>query len=530
MFLPLFLCSLFKLSAQSSPFGVYIEPFEIPELGGLQSFVWGQHDGKWLIVGGRLDGLHRRQPFAAFDVAGNNNQIIVVNPVNLQKWNAPLTSLPVSIQEQLSSTNMQFIQTGDNLYVTGGYGYNAATAGRKTFENLTAIHVPSVISAVINNTSFTDYFRQINDSEFAVTGGHLEKINDTYYLVGGHRFDGNYNPMGNPTFTQTYTNAIRKFKLSDDGSQIIVTHLPAVVDEAAFHRRDFNVVPQILPDGSPGLTAFSGVFQTTADVPFLNCVHIDSVSYEVNNNFQQYFNHYHCGVLPVYSAMHNEMHTIFFGGIAQYYENGGQLIQDDNVPFVSTIARVTRNADGVMAEYKLPVEMPGLLGAGSEIIPVESIAHYENHVLKMDELTEDSTLAGFLFGGINSTAKNIFFTNTGSQSSASNIIFKVYVIKNQETGIDILNSQSKGSIGLQILPNPNNGVFSVQFKMKLAGTARITVTSSGGELIEERIIENLPAGLNNIRFNPGKSESSGIYLIKVETPGEVAVQKIILNH
>ena len=75
-----------KTSAQTAPFQIAIEPLNISGLGGLQAYAWGQHNGKWLIVGGRLDGLHRRQPFAAFDVAGHNTQIIVVDPVAQQKW------------------------------------------------------------------------------------------------------------------------------------------------------------------------------------------------------------------------------------------------------------------------------------------------------------------------------------------------------------------------------------------------------------------------------------------------------------
>ncbi|MDP5169969.1 MAG: T9SS C-terminal target domain-containing protein, partial [Bacteroidia bacterium] len=131
-------CMLQSGLAQVSPFQVHLEPFSITELGGLQAYAFGQYDGKWLIIGGRLDGLHRRQPFAAFDVAGNNNQLIVVDPVAQQVWKAPLTSLPVGMQEQLSSTNIGFHQLGDYLYIVGGYGYHAATASRKTFENLTA--------------------------------------------------------------------------------------------------------------------------------------------------------------------------------------------------------------------------------------------------------------------------------------------------------------------------------------------------------------------------------------------------------
>ena len=131
--------------SQNAPFSVEIEAMNVPNLGGLQSFAYGQHDGKWLILGGRLDGLHRRQPFASFDVLGHNNQIIVVDPVAMQSWSAPLTSLSTSLQEQLSSTNMEFQQTGDMLYVVGGYGYSATAADHITYHNLTAIDVPATI-------------------------------------------------------------------------------------------------------------------------------------------------------------------------------------------------------------------------------------------------------------------------------------------------------------------------------------------------------------------------------------------------
>jgi hypothetical protein len=235
--------------------------------------------------------------------------------------------------------------------------------------------------------------------------------------------------MGNPTYTQVYTDAIRKFNLVDNGTTITITHLPTITDAINLHRRDYNAVPQILPNGAEGITAFSGVFQPTVDLPFLNCVNIDSTTYMVNNSFQQYYNHYHCAVVPLYSAANNEMHNVFFGGIAQFYDNLGVLVQDNNVPFVKTIARVTRNSSGTMAEYKLPVEMPSLMGTGAEFIPIKTVPHFSNEVLKLDEFTADSTLVGYIYGGISSTAANIFFSNTGTESTASNIIYKVFVIK-----------------------------------------------------------------------------------------------------
>jgi hypothetical protein len=150
---------------------------------------------------------------------------------------------------------------------------------------LIAVKIPDVINAIISGTPFTTYFRHIADEQFAVTGGYLNKIYNTYYLTGGQRFDGRYNPMNNPTFTQEYTNSIRKFQIADDGTNLTITHLAAITDTLNLHRRDYNVAPQIMPDGQEGLTAFSGVFQVDADLPFLNCVNIDSTGHFVNNAF-----------------------------------------------------------------------------------------------------------------------------------------------------------------------------------------------------------------------------------------------------
>ena len=527
-FIGLILISL-SVYSQTSPFNIQIEPLNISGLGGLQAFAYGQENGKWLILGGRLDGLHRRQPFASFDVAGNNNQLIVVDPVSQQKWDAPLTSLPIALQEQLSSTNMEFHQDGKYLYIIGGYGYNAQTASRKTFDNLTAIDVPAVINAIISGNSFTTYFRQISDIQFAVTGGHLKKINNTYYLVGGNKFDGNYNPMGNPTYTQVYTDAIRKFNLIDDDINLSINHLPTITDPINLHRRDYNAVQQIMPDGAEGITAFSGVFQPTIDLPFLNCVNIDSMGYTVNNAFQQYYNHYHCAVLPLYSNSNNEMHNVFFGGIAQYYDSSGILVQDNDVPFVNTIARVTRNSSGSMAEYKLPVEMPGLLGAGAEFIPQRNVPHYSNEVFKLDEFSTDTTLVGYIYGGISSTAANIFFTNTGNQSSASSQIFKVFVIKNSSVGMHNLNIQSTGTLKLQVLPNPNDGIFVVKFNLDKISETTFSIYSLNGEIKDRIILTNLTVGENSFRKKVESLKLGGTYFLTIETPYEKATQKIIIT-
>jgi hypothetical protein len=532
IFLFLTLALVLKSEAQNAPFQIALEPMTISNLGGLQSFAWGQHDGKWLIVGGRLDGLHRRQPFASFDVAGNNTQLIVVDPIAKKKWSASLSSLPTAIQEQLSSTNMEFFQEGDYLYLAGGYGYSATSADHITYPNLSAVKVPEVIEAIMEGKSISSFFRQLNDTMFAITGGYINKIEDTYYLTGGQRFIGRYNPMGpdhGPGFTQNYSNSSRKFTIQDDGTTLKVTHQTPIIDAANLHRRDYNVANQILPNGEQGITAFSGVFQVSLDLPYLNSVNIDSKGLSVNTGFSQYYNHYHCAHVPLYSEKKNEMHTVFFGGIAQFYDSMGIMVQNNDVPFVKTIARVTRDSKGVMKEYKLPIEMPALLGAGSEFIPNKENPQFSNEVIQLDELKKDTNHIGYIYGGIASSAKNIFFINTGTESSASNTIFKVYIINNSTASVHDLNSQSIGSLQMRVYPNPNNGFFMIKFNLKSTDNVKLTITDVNGKTIESGILEDLEVGENTYTRKYRKLSKGGVYFITLETPYEKAVRKLVVE-
>jgi hypothetical protein len=524
--------AIFGTFAQIAPFQIAIEPMNITNLGGVQSFAWGQHDGKWLIIGGRLDGLHRRQPFAAFDTAGNNNQIIVIDPLAKQKWTTSLSSLHAGLQEQLSSTNMEFHQEGDYLYLVGGYGYSNTAGDHTTFPNLSAVNVPDVINAIINGSSISPSFRQITDTMFAVTGGYLNKIYNTYYLTGGQKFIGRYNPMGpnnGPGFIQIYTNAIRRFTINDNGTTISITHQPEIYDAVNLHRRDYNVVPQISPSGEEELTAFSGVFQVGVNLPFLNCVNIDSSGYTVNNAFTQYYNHYHCAHIPLFSEIDNRMHTIFFGGIAQYYDSAGVLIQDDNVPFVKTIARVTREANGLMSETKLPIEMPSLLGAGSEFIPVETLPKFNNDIFRLDDITSDTTLVGYIYGGISSTAANIFFSNGNNLSSANSEIFKVYLIKKSSVGLNDRKAQINTSLQLQVSPNPSDGNIEVKYILEKNMDVKINIHDVKGKLIEGAVVKKNRIGENTYTVKIKNTVSDSIYFITIETAYEKATRKLYIE-
>ncbi len=83
---------------------------------GLQSFVWGKTpSGYWVLIGGRTDGLHRRQPNWSFLASGNNTTIYMIYSEEGAIWQRPLSQLSTSLNEQLQSTNMEFYQHGNNL-------------------------------------------------------------------------------------------------------------------------------------------------------------------------------------------------------------------------------------------------------------------------------------------------------------------------------------------------------------------------------------------------------------------------------
>jgi len=517
------------VSAQNFPYELEIDSVVIPELGGLQSYAVGQSNGKWLIVGGRLDGLHRRQPWASFDIDGHNNQLWVVDPIQKKKWTAKLTDLDSSIQEQLSSTNIQFFQKGNQLVLVGGYGYSAMKDDHITFPFVTLISVQEVINAVINKESFGSYVQQVEDQQLAITGGKLCLLDNIYYLVGGHRFDGKYNPMDNPTFVQTYSNSVQRFILKETHQGLKILHFPSFTDENLLHRRDFNVLPTIANQtAQQELMAFSGVFQYDLNVPFLSTVNITTEGINEKNNFAQYYNHYHCASAALSDSLSDAMHYFFFGGIAHYYDSLGVLVGDNDVPFTKNISHVVRDKKGDLAEYLTTLKMPGYLGAASEFILNPSLEMYSNGVINMNSLTEERTLLGYIFGGINSSAANIFWANTGIESKASQMIYPVYLRKSTQLK-ETLNPQSVNGIQLQVVPDPIDKKITFMFTAKEAGIASVQILNSTGKVLFVKKLKKLSVGKHTKTVKFRKQKAGDQLFLHFTINNELVIQKLVIQ-
>lgn len=520
---------LWPNSTSAQEFVVGIEKVEIPNLPRLQSFAYAvDSQNRWLLVGGRIDGLHRRQPFASFDAANNNTYIYVVDPAEKQTYITTLATLSTPIQEQLQSTNMCFVHVDEYLYLMGGYGFSATANDHITHDKLTAINVDSVTNAIVTNKPIAPFIQQITDSRVMVTGGQVGLLDSTLYLVGGQNFQGRYNPMGpnnGPGFFQQYTEEIRKFNVSHSGGTLTITNYEAINDAANLHRRDYNMLPTRYPDVTFGFTAYSGVFQHTQDLPWLNVVDIKADTYLVRNDFNQYLSQYHSAKLAGYDAQNDAMYSFFFGGIARYMLDSvtNQLIDDPNVPFVNTISLVERDNQNNLTEYSLQTKMPGLLGSGAELIPHNSVPMLMHDLVDFSAIT-DSLEVGYIYGGIESTQPNIFFINTGVESVASNEAYKVIIYR--RSALTTQELTQKETVQLQLYPNPNNGNFTIEYFTAMPGTTTVSIYDLSGKVVYTK---NLSATIGKNTNELDFDLSGGTYKMVLQTPTETVNDTLVIT-
>jgi hypothetical protein len=469
------------------PFGIALEPVTIPGMTGLHSFAHAQHNGDWLVVGGRLDGIHPRQPFASFPSSMNNAQLFVVRPATGQYWSASLASLPAGLAEQLQSTNQNYTQVGDTLYLMGGYAFSPTANDHITFSSLITVQVSSLIQSIQNNQPIQSLFKQVSDTVFHNTGGQLAYLDGHFYLVGGQVFTGRYNPMGHETYAQRYLPRVIQLTISNTGPTPQFAIVQAWHDNAHLRRRDYNLVHHQLGNGQRRLLISSGVFQPVTDLPFLHPVEIGPTGYNPRTDFAQLLSHYHSAKVSVMDTLQNQMTHVFFGGMAQYYYQNGSLVQDNTVPFVKTISGVIRLANDSLVEVTFPIEMPGFTGAGAEFFPAvdgQDIQYYSSS-------NNDTATVGYIFGGIHSTILNPFTTNQISltQADAQCWRVKIYPLTLGSGGWLLPHSNP-----LRVFPNPGNGTFQVVMPHLEAGEYEYRVFDPLGQVVVQGVWKHQTPG------------------------------------
>ncbi len=439
-------------SEESLPFTVEVVQADFMLPNGLHSYAFGIYEGKWVLIAGRMNGLH------GFNTGNNNfppdqqnTAVYVVDhhkkTVVIRDLQDAASGLTQNVIDSLSVTSPQFYQTDTTLYMTGGYGVITATGEFSTKPLLTAIDLAGIIAWAEQKTikPASKYIRQTSDNAFQVTGGVMAKIDDNpTLLVFGQNFEGYYQPGSNGD----YTRQVRRFTIDDNGKKLrvdIEDPIPANPNPN-YRRRDLNVVPIMEYRDSktkPALVAYSGVFTISGGawtVPVV--IEADGKSYMDNpfapTTLKQGMNNYTCPTLGLYSKAKRDMYTVFFGGISFGYFDNGQFVTDEELPFINQITTIKRDRQTIQTQYLMDAEYPViastgtnpgntlLFGAGAAFFPKTNVHYYDNGVVKFDHLKKGKIHIGYIVGGIQSTVPN---TSDQSDTAGSPYIFKVYLTR-----------------------------------------------------------------------------------------------------
>ncbi len=501
------------------PFTVDLEEVGAAASPALHSATVGAWGGRWLFLGGRTGGIHLFGS-AGFPASGVNPDAVVYDPAADTRWTASLATLPDSLADPLRAWNTEFYQDGPTLYVVGGYGPQAA-GGKVTFPTLLAVDVPAFTAAVVAGAPLAPHVRRLTDVRLAVTGGHLLRLGGRYHLAGGHRFDGEY-ISGHSPF-QAYTDAVRHFRIDDDGASLRLADYAETVDAERLHRRDGNAAPVVRPDGSEWLVLYGGVF-TGLNLPFRHPVLVDEAGATESEGFTQRIGHYTAPALPLYDAATGSTHTLFLGGMGQDYVDAatGDWRDDTLIPFVDDVAVTSRDATGAWSETVLPFRMPGFLGTNMAVFPADGVPRTDGGVVRLRELA-GRTLVASVHGGIAATTRHPGLLPTTGTSSASARVFAVYVTPLPVATEGAPEPGPALALGAPT-PSPVRGAARLTLTTTGAGDMRVEAFDALGRRVAVLLDGPVSPGAHALTLSDGLAP--GLYVVRATASGATATQRI----
>lgn len=417
----------------------------------IHSFAFAEWDGKWIFIAGRIAGYHGEGGKEAdFPRAGSNSHIWVISPPTAtspaKTWSLPVAKLPATlapVKDQWLSSNPQYVQVKDTLYISGGYGQTAA-GNWTTYPILSAVHLPSLIKTVTTNSDPAHSgIRFIESEHVQISGGEMVHLDDGhFYLFGGHKFIGSYRDFeasggtNSPLASQTYSSSVRKLTINPT---TLAINLVQSFTHPEFRRRDLNVALTIEPDGkSLGAAAYGGVF-TPDQRGFTKPIYWSAAKPPAAvPTFDQKMSAYSCAHLTLFDPDTKELHTTFFGGISGYLWNTEKATFEpapmegkksdthyrDGLQWIDTITTLTRHPDGSHSELpQLTARMAGYVGSNAIFLPVPALTRIrpDADVYDLRPLKQKRILIGYLFGGIRAFPKQFPYRDDSPDYRSGNV-------------------------------------------------------------------------------------------------------------
>lgn len=456
----LFLGTVKNLQAQLNG-SFLIDTLRISSWPSIHSFAFGSLNDQVLLLGGRIDGIHGKE--SGFDKKSANTSWYIWDVAKMQVNEYPLQAPDEDLEGFFSAANSAFAQSGQYLFVLGGYGQK--TNGMfHTYPFLARIDLPYCLNALSTNQSPWPGIKIIRDSLFAIAGAQMRIKDSTLVIVGGNYFEGKYS--SNSSFThQFYTDAMYHIQWINTPDSFYHRVVFSKRDEYNFHRRDFNLNTIIDEDGLEKLMVYSGVFQYNLNKPFMNTALLDGQQVEEIFDFDHKFCAYNCSRLGLFEKKNNRFHQVFFGGLAEHFrDSAGQLIVDSYVPFVKSISIVSRNENGRFSEVLRSEEMPGYFGCNAEFLYNKDLPMIHEEIIDWDRVTEDTTFLGYVFGGIYNPGpdRNPWQNDSAHLTIANPYVLKISYCKKSSTHSKDLQN-IKSTVSLKLNDHPSQDYITLQF-------------------------------------------------------------------
>lgn len=418
----------------------------------LHSFVSAEWEGKWLFLAGRIGGYHGVGGGEAdFPRATANQRIWVIDPTGggpARTYSLPVNKLPAGLEpvkEQWMSANLQSVQHGETLYITGGYGITS-TGKWITHPILSTVHIPSLVQAVIQQGDLAAAkIRFVESPHVQVSGGELVRLDDGFfYLVGGHVFMGSYldfqasGERNTATSSQTYTSEIRKLRISDTPGGKLDVKLVEAYRDPQFRRRDLNVTQVILPDGATlGAVAWGGVFTPEQSGFTKPVVWSAKQAPAAERGFDQKMSAYSCARIAFYDPDNKRTLTTFFGGISGMLWNTKKATYEpaprvgeksearymDGLQWINRVTTIAMSAKGLDEVVERNEIMAGYVGTNAVFLPSPELKRIrpDAEIFDLRPLRGKRILAGYLFGGIRAFPKQFPYHDDSQDYQSGNV-------------------------------------------------------------------------------------------------------------
>jgi hypothetical protein len=426
----------------------------------LQSFVLGQgsNSSEWLILSGRTNGMHDfgkdNYEEKSFPIRNFNDTIWVYNYLEDKRYAFPVNKIDNPGSLLFKATNLQHFQDDNYLYLTGGYGENDSISNDNllerfdTYADIARIDIDGMISDIVANASAEKVNTNIIygfDKLARATGGELYKLDDYFYLAGGHVYKGIFSVKRNNTITPTsqkYLNSVHRFKLSEIDGRLKLSDFSKITDgfsddSTQFRRRDLPVTPSINfnSDSSweEGIAMYAGVFASPDNkINNINAngawkwpiyIHKDG-TYLIDSGFEQHTNIYSAPSFVAVDQNFKTVYTTIIGGIGS----------SNRAAYSNTTTTIIKNMEGNRVVYDTilqpPIPSENFYGAEAFMV-LNKENRLNNAQLDVFDITQliknDKIEIGLFCGGIEAFVYNPGGNGKG-KSKASNKIWKVTLV------------------------------------------------------------------------------------------------------